>query len=360
MKKINFFFIMPIIAMAICLNSCSKKEFKQIYGVLWYLPTMTLEQANNLKNYDLIVIDYENFINNPESVNQLKMQNNKIKIILYLNQTEIFEPMWNDKPWSIKLLEELNKRPEWWLRQPDGSKLGAWTNMYALDMRDNCPLIKGERYWQFIAKKFLNILRDKKIDGCLIDNCWGDDPVGIGWLATYRGQNGFDFNRDGQPDDDLDKISRNWTSGMKNYIRSIRKEKGENFIIIANPGNDSYQEVDGKQFETFPYPYHNLKGGNNWEINMRIAAGYKIALINPDPDNYWIGLCSSVMLDNCIFVNSQNTQYSEEYDLKLGKPLGAMKKISNNTYARKFDNGQVYIKDGQTAWIKYSDGSVRK
>lgn len=351
-------FCLLFISVAI-FHSCNKKEWQQKTGVLWYLPTMSESEAINLAQYDVIVIDYENFINNPGSVDILKVNNPHIKLILYLNQTEIFEPMWNDKPWSIQLLKELNERPAWWLRQPDGSKLGAWYNMYALDMRDNCPTVKGEKYWQFIAKKYLSILKDKRIDGCLIDNCWGDNKTGITWLATYKNQKGFDFNRDGKADKNFDEINQAWTKGMKNYIYSIRRAKGDDFIIIANPGNDSYREVDGKQFETFPYPYHDLKGGNDWEVNMRIATKYKVALINPEPQNYFLGLCSSVMQDHFIFFNNQNTLYSEDYDLKLGKALSKMKKIKNNTYVRKFQNGQVFIKNGKKAWINYNNGQTR-
>lgn len=184
--------------------------------------------------------------------------------------------------------------------------------------------------------------------------------TGITWLATYKGQKGFDFNRDGKADKNFDQINKSWTIGMKNYIRSIRKAKGNDFIIIANPGNDSYQEVDGKQFETFPYPFHDLQGGDNWEINMRIAAKYKVALINPEAENYWLGLCSSVMMDHFIFFNDQNTPYTENYELNLGKALGKMKKINGDTFARKFQNAEVYIKNGKTAWVRYNDGTTRK
>lgn len=321
---------------------------------------MTSSQANNLANYDVIVIDYENFINNPKSVDILKLNNPKIKLIIYLNQTEIFEPMWSDKPWSIQLLKELNQRPEWWLRQPDGNKLGAWKGMYALDMRDNCPVVNGEKYWQFIAKKYLSILKDKRIDGCLIDNCWGDNETGITWLSNYRGQKGFDFNNDGLPDRNFKEINQSWTNGMKKYIKAIRQAKGEDFIIIANPGNDSFHEVDAKQFETFPYPYHDINEENDWLVNMKIATKFKMALINPEKQNYFLGLCSSVMLDNLIFFNDQNTSYTSDYDLKLGDPIGKMKRFPENIFCRKFTNGTVYVRNGNEAWISYKDGTVRR
>jgi hypothetical protein len=346
---------------ALFLSACSKKDWQQKNGVFWYLPTMTENQAKNLAQYDVVVIDYENFINNPNVIEVLTKSNQDLKIFLYLNPTEIFEPMWDDKPWSIELLKELQKRPNWWMYQPNGEKIGMWTGMKTLNMRADCPLYDGKTYWQFIANEFIHILKDPRIHGCLVDNSWGGDEAGIRWIDTHQGQK-FDFDRDGQGDKDYYQIDTQWEAGMKNFFKAIRKAKGKNFPIVANPGNLSYQEeVDGKQFEHFPYSHHHIKEyPDHWEANIFIAKQYKIAFINPDKDNYFLGLCTSVMLDNAIFFDGQNQLYNEEkYNLKLGKPLKKMRKMEDNLYARPFENGNVFIRDGQKAWIEYNSGQVR-
>lgn len=342
------------------LFACTPKDWQQKNGALWYLPTMTETQAKNLAQYDVIVIDYENFINNPKVIEVLIKNNQELKIFLYLNPTEIFEPMWDDKPWSINLLKELQKHPQWWMHKPNGEKIGMWEKMKTLNMRADCPVYDDQSYWQFIANRFIEILDDPRIVGCLVDNSWGGDKSGICWIDTHQGQE-FDFDRDGKADKDYYEIDRQWERGFTNFLKAIRKAKGKEFIIVANPGNLSYlREVDGKQFEYFPYEHHHLEHyQNHWEANIFIARKYDIVFINPSKDNYFLGLCSSVMLDNAVFFNDQNQLYQDKYDLKLGKALRKMKKQKNGLYVRSFENANVFVRDGQKAWIEYHSGQVR-
>lgn len=349
--------LLLILALTLYVSSAMSQRL----GVLWYLPTMTTYQADNLAQYSLIIIDPENFFTNPERINEIIKINPDIKIWLYVNPTEIFEPMFPDKPWSIKLLAELQKKKEWWLYQPDGQKLGAWTGMKALDMRADCPRIYRQRYWQFIAKEYLKIMKDKRITGCLLDNTWGDDRVGIEWLATYNNQKGLDLDQDGKADTDFRKINSSWTKGTKLFIRKIHRRKRRNFTIVANPGNLSYREVDGKQFENFPYKYHQLKSSSDWEANMLIARKFDIVIINPDHKDYFFGACSATLIDNAYLCIGQNELYHDYYNLDLGKPKGRKKEVSNGIYSRKFERGSVFI-DATTkkAWIIYNDGQKRE
>lgn len=351
--------IIILILLSTILYSCSS-DWEQSKGVFWYLPSMNKSQAENLAQYNIIVLDYENFINNPEVIRSLRQYNPDIKIFLYLNPTEIFEPMWDDKPWSIQLLQELQERPGWWLYQPNGKKIGIWPGMKTLNMRVDAPLYEGKTYWQFIAEKFIKILDNEIITGCLIDNCWGGDASGVSWIDTQQGQE-FDFSQNGIADKNYEEIDRQWAKGMENFLKAIRKAKGKNFPIVANPGNLSYlKQVDGKQFEHFPYSYHHLDGfRNDWEANIFIASQYKIAFINPDPEDYFLGLCTSVMIDNAIFFKGQNQFYKEKYDLKLGKPLRKMKNIEPGLYVRPFKHGKVFVREGNKAWIEYNSGAIK-
>lgn len=336
--------------------------WSQKTAALWYLPTMNTYQAMSLAPYDLVVIDIENLFNNSGMLDLMISENPKIKIFAYLNQTEIFDPMFNDKPWSIKLLEELKQKPQWWLKQPDGKTMGAWTGMKALDMRFDCPEIDGQKYYQWMAAKYLEVLKDPRISGCLLDNSWGDDVAGISWLATYNGNKGFDFNGDKKADTDLGAINASWTKGMKEYIKLIREAKGEDFTIIANPGNLSYKEVDGKQFENFPYIYHQLSPGHDWEANIMIARKFKIAIINPDLKDWFFGAATTMLLDNEAYLCvQQNEPYRDYYDLELGSPLSKTKEIEPGIWSRQFTKGNVFVNPKlKKAWIEYKDGRKRE
>ena len=352
MKKIIFFILAWLSGLSV---------YSQKTGELWYLPTINLYQANNLASYDLLIIDIENIFNNPTMIDQIIENNPKIKIFAYVNPVEIFDPMFSDKPWGIKLLAELKERPQWWLYQPDGQKLGAWTGMKTMDMRIDCPEIDNQKYWQWIAKKYLEVLKDPRFQGCLIDNVWGDDQVGIAWLANYNGQKGFDFDNDHKADTNFQEINLSWTKGMRAFIELIRQTKGDNFIILANPGNLSYREVDGKQLENFPYVFHGLKGASDWEINLMIAKKFKTILINPDLKDYFFGACSAVLLDNAYLCVGQNALYHDYYDLALGEAQGKTKEISAGLWSRKFQNGSVFVQPKEKkSWIEYADGKKRK
>lgn len=348
MKKITY--LLSIIFFVSCGTSNYEKQ-----ALFWYLPTMNIKQAQNLRHYDLIVIDYENWINNPSSIDTL-MTNNKLKLFIYLNPTEIFEPMWSDKPWSIKLLAEMQEKPQWWLYNPQGEKIGLWPGMFTLDMRYNSPEIDSLRYWQFIAQKFLEILHDPRLSGCLVDNSWGDDKSGVSWLGWDQG--GVDFDRDSIADQDFFEIDQDWSKGVNAFLREIRKAKGKDFLIILNPGNISYTWVDGKQLEHFPYTYHNLDARNHWEANLQIIKSFDIIIVNPDDDDYFLGLCTSLMFD-AYYAKGQNT-FFRDYELNLGKARRKMRQLNDSTFFRRFRNGNIYIQNGQNAWIEYKDGTIRK
>ncbi|PKM88969.1 hypothetical protein CVU83_00815 [Candidatus Falkowbacteria bacterium HGW-Falkowbacteria-2] len=349
-----------IFAVVLLTSFTNLKPEKQYMGVLWYLPTMSDVQAIKLAPYDFIVIDYENFINNPRVIDAMIKLNPEMQLYVYLNQTEIFDPMWSDKPWSIKLLAELKKYPQWWVKQPDGKTIGAWERMKALDMRIDCPEVDGQKYYQWIAAKYLKILEDPRVKGCLIDNCWGDDKVGISWLAHYRGNKGFDFDDDGKPDRNLAEINKSWTAGMKAYLNIIRKKKGKDFFIITNPGNLSYvRETDCKQLEDFPYEHHHLGGRSDLLINMIIASKYKFAIVNPKTEDYFYGACSARLRDNLFLCVGQNTLYDKKFELNLGKPLEELKN-EGEYVTRKFEKGKVFVSSTtKKSHIVYNDGSKR-
>lgn len=350
------FFITMLILISINLTLKAQKMAN-----LWYLPSITLYQAENLAKYDLLVIDPENLFSSSDKLDEMLIANPDLKIYLYINSIEIFEPMFNDKPWSMKLLAELQTKKSWWVYQPNGEKISFWEGMKTLDMRADCPEINGERYWQWIAQKYIELLKDSRISGCLFDNAWGDDSIGIEWLATTNGQGGIDLDGDKKADTNFQEISNSWTKGTRAFISAIRESQGDNFSIIANPGNLSYREVDGKQFENFPYRYHHLKGGDHWNINMMIAKKYKIVIINPDEKDLLLGAISSLMLDNAYLCVGQNQMYHDYYNLELGKTSGKTKEISQDLWSRPFENGIVFINTKtKKAWVEYKDGTKRE
>jgi len=349
LKKILYF-----LAIVLIFTACSTSNYDK-QALFWYLPSMSIRHAQNLRNYDLVVIDYENWINNPDAIDTL-MTNENLKLFMYLNPVEIFEPMWSDKSWSIKLLKELQSKKEWWLYNPQGEKIGLWPGMYTLDMRYDSPEIDSVRYWEFIASRYIEILDDPRLSGCLVDNSWGDDKAGVSWLGWDQG--GVDFDGDSIAEVDFSDIDINWARGVNAFLKEIRRAKGRKFKIITNPGNISYTWVDGKQLEHFPYTYHNLEAKNHWEANLQIIKRFKIIIVNPDDEKYFIGLCTALMFDHAYYAKGQNTPY-KDYELNLGKARRKIRQKNDSVYFRRFKRGTVYVEKGKKAWIEYNDGKIR-
>ncbi|MFA5754247.1 MAG: putative glycoside hydrolase [Patescibacteria group bacterium] len=329
-----------------------------------YLPTMSASVATSYLGYDYVIVDQDLIYNDIQSLQWLK--DSGAKVLCYFNIVEWFNPMFPDKPWSVKMVEFLNRYPDWWLHGTDGKRITFWEGMYTMNCASDCPRHQingtGVNYIEFATDRFIrDVLQRFPFDGVLMDNYWDK----VSWLGRYRiNQSGIDRNRDGQSDSS-EELNAAWRSGLTSALEKIRDFGGERFIITANPGHLFYTKYcSGKMFENFPEIYLAENDGRYqaWYANMNNAAALSGPnFFNARVDNYFFTLCSSQLVDNAVFSYLQNTAYDSKWRLDLGQPLKPAEVTPTGIHCRQFDNGQVFVDPGaRKSWVVYQDGVRRE
>ncbi len=332
----------------------------------WLYPFMDPGQADQMANYDILILHNELFYKQSPMINYIIKKNPKIKILVYFNPVEFFIPPYEDSPWAIKLVKQLNEdgRKNWWLLQPSGKPITFWTGVdgrktRVMDMRITAEKINGEIYSEYIAKQFLkDILQDKHIVGVEIDNAW----TNVSWLGKHGTNKGVDFDRNQIADKNGQLNDRDWQTGENLFIKLIRENKGNDFIMVANPGNLTYTiDLDGKIFENWPFEHAGDTTNGGWNISMFNASKTgAYSILNARPGNWFFTLCSALLLDKVCFADVQNSPFRTDYRINLGKPLETQAtnfKKNLPIYSRKFERGTVYVcpKKGK-AWINNING----
>ena len=326
-------------------------------GVLHYLPTLSRQQVEAYRGYSWIVVDHEVINNSAESLALMLRDNQDLVIFAYANKVEWHNPMFNDKPWSLKMVAELKKYPRWFMHDVSGNKLEFWPGTELMNCRLDCPryVINGKsyNYIEFFTEHYIrNILGAYKRKGIKLSGMLDDELLKtISFIGHYgRNLNGVDSDGDGVADDPQE-LDRQWRLGNAYFLKAVRRAMGNDFVIIGNGGHGYYMDYcNGKQFEYFPDVYLNEcdHATEAWPESMQNASGMEIASFNARTDNYgrkdnwFFTLCSSALLDNTLFSHGQNTPYDEKYNLHLGKPLEDCH-IEGAYCVRKFQNGTVYV-----------------
>jgi hypothetical protein len=329
----------------------------QVTAVLHYLPTLSEGQVAAYKGYDLIIPDHEVINNSPDGLRQMRRDNPDLKILAYANKIEWHQPMYSDKPWSLKMVAELEKYPDWFMHGTNGRKLEFWPGTVLMNCRLDCPrhVINGKSYSyiEYFTERYINdIIGAYKKAGIKLDGILDDELLkSINFIGAYgRNNSGVDSDGDGTCDDP-DELNRQWRLGNAYFLKKVRQAMGENFIIIGNGGHGYYMDYcNGKQFEYFPEVYLNESDHQTeaWPENMQNASGMDLAFFNAranaygKKDNWQFALHSAMLLDNVIFSHGQNTPYDQKYELHLGEALGAYYQ-ENGIFKRKFQNGTICV-----------------
>lgn len=359
MKKRTIIFLLLII---LSIDLC----WSQKTLVHHYLPTLSDYQANSYNGYDYIIVDHEVIINSPESLKLMRKNNPALKILVYANKIEWHEPMFADKPWSLKMVAELEKYPKWFLKNTKGQKIEFWPSTVMMNCTLDCPRYningKSYNYIEFFTERYIkDIISQYSKAGIKLDGMLDDELLrAISFLGHYsKNHYGVDRDLDGK-NDESSELDRQWRLGNAYFLEQVREKMSDKFIIIGNGGHGFYMDYcNGKMFEYFPEVYLNEddKIFEAWPENMRNAAGMNMAIFNARDgnygraDNYFFTLCSAALLDNVIFSHGQNKPYEEKYKLNLGAPLSKYGR-NENVFERRFQKGTIKIDPKlKKAWV---------
>ncbi|MBN2884939.1 hypothetical protein JXE04_03365 [Patescibacteria group bacterium] len=282
-------------------------------AVYWTASTMTENMVNILVRDSLLIIDIENFNNNPEQIEKIKKLNPRVIILFYINPMEMWDKEIANRNLGNKLQAETPS--QFILKKTNGSPLIFWQNMHMMNMTMHCPKVNNQRYIDFYVD-WLNreLAKMLKVNGIFIDN----GTSTISWMDTK-----IDADNDGRADLP-NALDISWCSGMIEFLSLLEKDKPKDFIIVTNKAEKSlFFKNDGVMFEKFPNNYLGDTIADGWYRCMELAekAG-KFTIFQCEPKNIEFVIASSLLLDNIYVCMGQNRSVPSEYLLNVGKPLG--------------------------------------
>ena len=371
-----------IINFLICSNnlqavSLNNEKFPRLANIFLKTP-ITLSEAEQLANWDLVVLGMQAQDTDPEVFNILRSKNPDIIILAYVPSAEfpvsrldILESP--NGPWH-QLFSGINS--QWWLKDQWGGIVSFWPGNQSLNPSNAAPLINGERFNNYYAK-FLSqtIMASGFWDGIFFDSLWAE-------AAWVNGGN-LDLNLDGQKDG-ASYINNQWKSGMETIFTYLKNTHGQNIILLGNGGNEYNQYLNGRMFESFPNIWENGWSGQMQKYTNFMDDGQfpQISFLNGDTQNSgnWTNYAdlryslASALLDNGFFSYDWGTAdhsqlwWYDEYDVFLGPPLndfynleiGQPLTITSGIWRRDYANGIVLVNSTNDSKIINLNGTFEK
>jgi CheY-like chemotaxis protein len=198
-------------------------------------------KAQEMAKWDVVVLDMENQVSNPEMMRKLKQLNPKIKILAYITSQEIRD----DALGTMRTKLASGLKNEWYVNDLQKNRMSYWPGTHLLNVSDSCPVVDGQRFSDYLASFVAKEIFPTGLwDGVFYDNTW----EGIDWYAGGKA----DLNLDGLPDSDIDT---HWRNGYHALFNQTRQLVGNSFLIVGNigPGHAQYAtEMNGALIESFP------------------------------------------------------------------------------------------------------------
>ncbi len=355
MRKVIFTLFVVMIFLGFLTNVSAEIIYPKL---AIYSTSQTLHPGavKDYSRYHLIIMDYENWTNNPESIALLREEDPSTKILAYGNPIEVYYEEIPKRPLNLELTEMLlsEKYQDWWL-WTDKKEHAVFYDSYLpyrmVNMSSMSPKIDGQKWNEFIAHFYIKhaLKKEPRPDGFFGDNAadnwyWTNEHIllrrNLGWI---------DANLDGLPDEQK-RLDDAWRKGMEEFYTIIREEMGEDFLVIGNKGNMELMNVlDGKMFEEFPFTYGGPdKRAGGWYQNMEyyLAQGEN-AIIQikrtPSKEHLLFGLASALLGDGYFAVGHNFSGWFPEFET-LGRALGPHQ-VDNqhDIWYRVFEKGLVKV-----------------
>lgn len=326
--------------------------------VNYYLPWQLSEgELAELARWDVLILDMENQVTNPDKLRKLRTLNPSIKLIAYVTSQEIrYDALSGTSEMRRRLASGI--KFEWYLLDTSGNRISFWKDTSMLNMSSLSPVVNGKTWSTHLANFVHQEIASSGLwDGIFYDNAWQD----VDWLAKNN-KITVDANRDGQLDPDANSA---WQQGYERLFTETRRLVPQSFWILANtgPGHARYNAlVDGIMIESFPE--------FDWAYTMQVAAqkkkiaGRPALIFNSNTHNTGVfsswsqmryGLTSALLLDAYFsFDNGAHDHaarwWYDEYTTSLGDPLGAAYNTKGHTvfnrsavWRRDFTGGSVLV-----------------
>ncbi len=360
-----FWFIAAVVSMAMCLSvsftflSTSAEEFPKTanYFLKW---SMTAAEMEELSKWDVLVLDMEQQIQNPQYLKELRKRNPDIILLAYITPQEIrTDAVGGYSQMRDRLARGISA--QWYLVDDKKTSYSFWPGTVMLNVTNHAPLIGGQRFNEYLSTFVADEIIDTGLwDGVFYDNAWSD--------ATWFTGNKVDYNRDGKADTDIDK---KWYAGMNSLYEMTREKTPKGTIIVGNGHTKGYTEsLNGKMIENFQI--------HGWNDIMKVyaqnqAAEHKprVNIVNGNTGNkntptayrsMRYGLASTLLVGDDGYYSFDygaqdhgQTWWYDEYDVDLGEPVGSATSPTGQTsfatgvWQREFAQGIAVVNSGKSS-----------
>lgn len=205
---------------------------------------VTSEDVSKLSRFDVVVLDSDQQVLNPDKIRELHRLNPGMKILAYvasedLSQARFSEPI--TYPMG-KLASQV--QDTWYLHDPAGERTWFWRGYPIMNVTDLGPQSSNGLRWNTVLPKFIHdeILSTGLWDGVFLDNVFN----GISHFAHGP----VDLDRDGQAEPPA-VADAAWQVGMRKLLRNMANEN-PGVIIMGNGGTAYADQLQGILFENFP------------------------------------------------------------------------------------------------------------
>lgn len=307
-------------------------------------------EAIELSKWDLLILDMENQVNNPQRIKKIRELNPDIKILAYMTMQEIRNNCdSNEIKLRCELISAINESN--YLKDISGNKLSFWPGTHLLNITEDTPNSWSNTFPQFIKER---IYSTGLWDGFFYDNGWNS----ISWISDV----GVDIDND-YDIDDKSFIDSSWKSATIKMLSKTKMLTGNNFIVAANSieDKDILFYSNGAMIENF--------GEKSWIKSMNIYLDQNtllpnVSIINANTANTGnlndykkmrYGL-TSALLGNGYFAfdygdkDHAQLYWYDEYNTKIGNPISnpinlksKNSKIDLGLWRRDFENATSFV-----------------
>jgi hypothetical protein len=301
-----------------------------------------------LAKWDIVVLDMDQTYQFPDRLRQIKQINPNVKLLAYVNSSEISEARFRGAAGSPGKIMSSQIPEAWFLSKPDGSRIQWWAGNWIMNASDQCPSVNGKQWNDFLGPFIHDTIMSQGIwDGVFLDAAYDD-------VTNFSGGQ-VDMNRDGLVEKPAD-VNAAWKRGMTELITKVRQSNPN--ILIMNNSSALYAPLtNGTLFENFP---RNGFASTFSQFTKALSqnSSPKISALNTNtnnqeqPNNYPLmreGLASALVGDGYYSFDAGDsghfrTWWYDEYDAPIGNPSGAPRQIGGSTvWARTYSRGYAVV-----------------
>ncbi len=292
-----------------------------------------------LARYDLLVLDMELSLTNPQALQAIRQLNPDITILAYMTSQQITSGPISAATQPLRYQLYNGIEPGWWLWTDADQHVSCWQDTWMLNCSAQCPNVNGDTWSSYFAGFITaNVLSNPLWDGFFVDNCWSS----VFWVDP-----GIDCDNDGSPDEPH-WLDAQWQFGMEGLLDQLR-QANPGKIFVGNGGYAYGQRLQGSMIEEWDDSVPDNGFGLPWAefawLQQELASTHLPPLFNlvaaRQPANNQYNFkhmrftLSAALLGSAYFGIDKgpeahaDTWWYDEYDVNLGQPLEQVNVLEN-------------------------------